>query len=194
MSTRTPLLEATTAQRRRALLFSLLKAAVTFVVIVAIYYVEPFGGKTLGTDTLVRVAVAGIAFVAVLGWQMREILRAQMPGLRALQAVVIAVALFITGFAALYLTLSNDSGGFSEHLNSTGALYFSITLFSSVGFGDITPTSDLTRLIVCTQMLGDLVFLATVARLFFGASKMSLSMRERPDEARVPVAPGSGEG
>jgi hypothetical protein len=43
-------------------------------------------------------------------------------------------------FAAVYLSLSESSDThFSEPLNHTGALYLVITVFSTVGFGDITP-------------------------------------------------------
>jgi hypothetical protein len=41
-----------------------------------------------------------------------EIFRAAIPGLRAVQAVVVAAPLFLTGYAALYLILSESIGGF----------------------------------------------------------------------------------
>ena len=42
----------------------------------------------------------------------------------------------------MYLSLSHASpAAFSERLDHTGAMYLSMTIFSTVGFGDITPVS-----------------------------------------------------
>ena len=151
---------------------------VTFFGIFGMYYLIPLNARELGARSVVLLLLAGVAFLAVLAWQVREIFRAEMPGLRAVQAVVVAVPLFLTGYAALYVVLSQAQGGFTEEITRTSALYFTVVVFSSVGFGDIAPTSDLNRIVVMSQMLAGLVFLAMVIRLFFGASKMSLQRRQ----------------
>jgi voltage-gated potassium channel len=151
---------------------------VTFFAIIGIYYLIPMSGREFGARSVVLLVLAGVAFLAVLAWQVREILRAEMPGLRAVQAVVVAAPLFFTGYAALYVVLSQTQGGFTEQLTRTSALYFSVVVFSSVGFGDIAPKSDLNRLVVTSQMLAGLVFIAIVVRLFFGASRMSLQRHQ----------------
>ena len=151
---------------------------VTFFAIIGMYYIIPMNTREFGAGSIVLLILAGLAFLAVLAWQVREIFRAEMPGLRAVQAVVVAVPLFLTGYAALYVILSEGQGGFTEQMTRTSALYFSVVIFSSVGFGDIAPTSDLNRIVVMSQMLAGLVFIATVIRLFFGASKMSLQRRQ----------------
>src|SRR4030095_7505227 len=46
---------------------------------------------------------------------------------------------------------------FTEPLNRTDALYFTITVFSTVGFGDIAPLATAARVTTMVQMLGDLV-------------------------------------
>ena len=151
---------------------------ITFVAIIGMYYIIPLNTTEFRAGYILLLILAGVAFLAVLAWQVREIFRAEMPGLRAVQAVVVAVPLFLTGYAALYVILSEAQGGFTEQMTRTSALYFSVVIFSSVGFGDITPTSDLNRIVVMSQMLAGLVFIATVIRLFFGASKMSLQRRQ----------------
>ena len=152
---------------------------VTFFGIIGMYFIIPMSAREARAGSIVLIILAVLAFIAVVAWQVREIFRAEMPGLRALQAVAVAAPLFITGYAALYLALSQAQGGFTEQMNRTSALYFSVVVFSSVGFGDIVPKSDLNRLVVTSQMLAGLVFLAVVVRVFFGASKMSLE-RSRP--------------
>ena len=160
---------------------------ITFFGIIGMYYILPLNGGEFRARSIVVLIVAALAFLAVVAWQIREILRAEMPGLRALQAVAVAVPLFLTGYAALYVILSQTQGGFTEQMTRTSALYFSVVVFSSVGFGDIAPKSDLNRLVVTSQMLAGLVFIATVVRVFFGASKMSLQRRQSDsDDSTAP--------
>ena len=151
---------------------------VTFFTIIGMYYIIPMSTRDFGAGSIVLFILAGVAFLGVLAWQVREIFRAEMPGLRAVQAVVVAAPLFLTGYATFYVILSESQGGFTEQLTRTSALYFSVVVFSSVGFGDIAPKSDLNRLVVTSQMLAGLVFIAIVVRLFFGASRMSLQRRQ----------------
>ena len=61
--------------------------------------------------------------------------------LRAIEALAAAIPLFLLVFAAAYVKLdSTQAQAFSEPLSRTDALYFTITVFSTVGFGDITPS------------------------------------------------------
>jgi voltage-gated potassium channel len=70
---------------------------------------------------------------------------------------------------------SHVSGSdFSEPLNHTGALYLTVTIFSTVGFGDITPKADATRLMVSTQMILDLILLGVLIKLLTKAAKVGL--------------------
>lgn len=181
------------AQRRRILLRALVTMSLTFFAIIGMYYIIPMNASEFGAGPLVELIVAGVAFLAVLAWQIREIFRAEMPGLRALQAVVVAAPLFLTGYAALYVILSEAQGGFTEQMTRTSALYFSVTVFSTVGFGDIAPTSDLLRLVVTSQMLAGLVFIATVVRLFFGVSRMSLQIRQSSSDDSTGQSPSQDD-
>ena len=50
-------------------------------------------------------------------------------------------------------------------------------MFSTVGFGDIVPRTDLARVVTMVQMLGDLVFVGLVLHLMVGAVKLGLQRR-----------------
>ena len=78
-------------------------------------------------------------------------------------------------FAAGYLSLSHaDVTHFSEPLDHTPALYLAVTIFSTVGFGDITPEGDLAQAVVSIQMILDLVVIGAVVRLLTTAAKGGL--------------------
>jgi hypothetical protein len=48
-----------------------------------------------------------------------------------------------------------------------------------VGFGDITPKTDLARLVTTVQMLADLAVVAVVIRLILGAATRGAAERDR---------------
>jgi uncharacterized membrane protein len=52
------------------------------------------------------------------------------------------------------------------------ALYFAVTVFATVGFGDIAAHSQLARGVVTAQMIVDFLFLGIVARVLLGAVKV----------------------
>ena len=68
--------------------------------------------------------------------------------------------------------ISGPAITFSEQLDHTRALYFAITVFSTVGFGDITPKTDLARIIVSIQMLLDMVIIGAVVCLLLNAADL----------------------
>ncbi len=89
--------------------------------------------------------------------------------------------LFLVLFAWIYLTMSqSDPGYFSVRLNRTESLYFTVTIFSTVGFGDIVPKVDVARIVTMVQMIADLAVLAVVVRLLFGAASRGESRRREP--------------
>ncbi len=68
----------------------------------------------------------------------------------------------------------------SQKLDHSSALYFTTTVFSTVGFGDITPLTDAARLTVSAQMIIDLVIIGVVVRLLINAAKMGLECAHEP--------------
>ena len=161
-------------ERRRKVIRTVIAVVVTWALLFGIYYVVPFTDVT-SAASLVRLVFGVVVFAAVFAWQLHRVARADLPGLQAAQALGVAFPLFLVVFAAVYVALSEASSShFSEPLNHTGALYLTITVFSTVGFGDITPKGDLARLIVSTQMVLDLIVIGAAVRLLATAAKSGL--------------------
>jgi voltage-gated potassium channel len=67
-----------------------------------------------------------------------------------------------------------DAANFSvPGLTRTDALYFTVTVFATVGFGDITAASQSARALVTAQMILDLIVLGAVIRVFIGAVRLA---------------------
>ena len=62
-------------------------------------------------------------------------------------------------------------------------LYFTVTVFATVGFGDISPASQAARLLVMLQMILNLLVLGVGIQVFLGAVQ-----RSRQDEAQGPMS------
>jgi hypothetical protein len=124
------------------------------------------------TRSVLRFGAVVALVAAVLVWQIRRISTAELPELRAVEALGIIIAVFLVGFSIIYLSMSHSSvRTFTQSLDHTRALYFTISVFSTVGFGDITPRTDTARLIVAAQMLIDLAIIGVVVRLIFNAAR-----------------------
>ncbi|WP_406832706.1 potassium channel family protein [Pedococcus sp. KACC 23699] len=149
------------------------------MVLVALYYVLPLNHiKNVPVTLLGGLLILGVATF----WHLRSIMGATYPALRAIEALATTVPLFLLLFASVYFTMAGTSpANFSTRsLSRTDALYFTVTTFSTVGFGDITAASESTRLVVTAQMLLDLVILGLVVRAFVGAVQLA---RRQSDQA-----------
>jgi len=158
------------ARRRRIIIIGLLRAlAITAAVVVA-YYLLPLdrlAGVPLGVSF-----VAGLVVLTAMSvYQVRAIINASYPAIRAIEALAATAPLFLVLFAAIYFLMAQaDLNDFNVHsLTRTDALYFTVTVFTTVGFGDIVATTQVARLVVTVQMILDLVVLGLGVRVFLGA-------------------------
>ena len=159
------------AQRRRVI-FGLLRAVGIAAVLIALYYIAPLDQLT--RLSLVAAMVLGLLLMAAMtAYQVRAILRAAHPAVRAIEALATTVPLFLLLFAASYFLMSHGSpSNFNvPALTRTDTLYFTVTVFATVGFGDISPASQAARLVVMAQMILNLIVLGLGVRLIVGATQ-----------------------
>ena len=162
--------------------------------LIVLYYFlpldQPFGWST------VAALLAGLAFIALLTtWHVRSVLRSPHPGLRAAETLAVTVPLFLVLFAASYQTLAaTDPAAFTQPLSRTDTLYFVVTVFATVGFGDISPVSDAARVLTTVQMIADLVLIGLVVKAMLsaverGRAEHGNEVRSAEDDQVKPVTP-----
>ncbi|MDD7942485.1 potassium channel family protein [Actinomycetospora lutea] len=167
---------------RGRLVLVALRAVATSAVLVLAYFLLPLSSRP-DTVTLVLLAVGLVALGVLIVWQVRVIDRARHPGVRALQTLTIVITAFLLLFATgYYLASQAQPGSFSELLDRVDALYFTITVFATVGFGDISPVSAGTRIVVAVQMLADLVILGFVLQAVVGAARRGMARVHSTEE------------
>ncbi|MFB7589964.1 potassium channel family protein [Streptomyces sp. NPDC056169] len=162
---------------RRSAVLTAVRALLTVAAVLAAYYLLPLDSAfTAGT---VVVLVVGVLLVGVLlAWQVHTILRSARPGLRAVAAVAAALPFFVVLFAATYFLLERSTPeSFSEAMSRTDALYFTMTVFSTVGFGDITPRTELARLLTTGQMTANFLLIGVAARFLLRAVEEGRRLR-----------------
>jgi hypothetical protein len=149
----------------------------TTALLLVVYALFPVSNITKRGE-FVHLIVALVVLAAVIAWQIRSILRAEYPQLRAIEAVTVAIPVLIILFALLYLGLAQaHPENFSEPLTRAGSLYFTVTVLATVGFGDITARTDTARIVVTIQMLLDLAFIALLVRVFIYAAREGSTRR-----------------
>ena len=170
MTTTSPMRGLPAARRRRLIVIGLLRASAATAALVAAYYLLPLG-HLAGVQLGVSLAVGLLVLTAVTVYQVRAIMKARYPAIRAIEALAATAPLFLLLFAATYFLMAQaDLSSFNVHaLTRTDALYFTVTVFTTVGFGDITATTQATRLIITVQMILDLGVLGLGIRVFLGA-------------------------
>jgi len=136
-----------------------------------------------------RLMVGILVFSGVLFWQARAIARHDRPLRRAIVALGILVPLFIVIYAANYVTMSRSAPeSFNRALGKTEGIYFTVTVLSTVGFGDIVPKTDPARILVTTQMVLNFVLIGGVVRLIVGLGSREAKRRQEPSAAVAPTA------
>ena len=155
-------------------------AALLAVIILLLFSALPPSDPTKTDPTAVAAGFAldivafGLLVVGVTAWQVHRVRRSNRAVGALVEAIVLIFALFIGIMARLYHVASVwNPEAFNRPLTFGDAAYFSMTVFSTVGFGDIYPALALTKALAAFQMVVDLVLVGVVVRLLADAARRS---------------------
>ena len=175
--------------RRRLIVAAVLRAILSTAALVTLYYLLPLD-QPLNGNTLTRLIIGLLVFAGIAVWQIRTIVGSRYPAIRAFEALGLIVPFYVVLFASTYFLMEHASrGNFSQPLTRTDALYFTVTVFATVGFGDITAKSQPARVVVTVQMLVNLVLLGAGARILLGAVSRGQQRRLGRGGADGPARP-----
>lgn len=150
---------------------STLRVVLLDTVFVLIYAFAPLGRRLSGS-AIAELVVLLLIFVLVTLWEFRKVARSKYPEVRALEAVGIMLPLILLSFSAVYYVLAREvQGSFGTHLSRLDSLYFTVTTFATVGYGDITAKSETARTIVTVQMVVDLLLIGFIAKALLGTAQ-----------------------
>ena len=148
---------------------ALVRALLNTMLLIVLYYLLPLD-RALDTGAITVLVFGLLVLVGLVGWQIRAILRADYPALRAVEGLAVTIPLFLLLFAVVYFVMARaQSAAFTQPLSRTDSLYFTVTVFATVGFGDITATTQLARAVVTVQMVADLLVLGVLLKVVVGA-------------------------
>jgi UDP-N-acetylmuramyl pentapeptide phosphotransferase/UDP-N-acetylglucosamine-1-phosphate transferase len=171
------------SSRREAWKFGaivLVRGTLSVIVLFGAYFLIPTRNAGAGSDVPWLILDLCV-FAAVVGVQVPAIINARHPIARAIESLAVLIPLYLVIFARIYLSNSlHDPSTFNQPLDNITALYFTVTVFATVGFGDIVALTDGMRLLVTVQMLLNLAVLGVVIRLITSAARRGMARRGVP--------------
>ena len=179
--------EMSRAERRRFILRGVTRALILSLILIVLYFLGPLD-RLDAMPVWVVLVFAPLILIAVSVWQIRAILRSDQPGLRGIEALSIVAPLYLILFAAAYFLMARaDPASFTvEGLTRIDTLYFTTTVFSTVGFGDISPASELARVVAMIQMILNLVVLGAGVKLLTAAVQRGRASKSADAESGAP--------
>jgi len=159
------------------------RIVLTVGLLLAAYFYIPTRADTDDSDLpwlILELAVFGV----IVGIQVAAIIKAKYPVLRAVEALAATIPLFLLIFSRIYLSNSlTNPDAFSQVLDHVTALYFTVTVFATVGFGDIVAATGGMKMLVTVQMLLNLAVLGLVIRLLSSAAQKGVQRRNKAQAA-----------
>jgi voltage-gated potassium channel len=171
------------AKRRQLIFWAVVRAVLIAAVLVVLYYVLPLD-RPWDSDTAVRLLIGLVIVAGVVVWGVKIITGSRYPGMRAAEALALLLPFFLLLFASTYFVMErNSAASFTEPMTRTDALYFTVTVFTTVGFGDISAKSETARVVLIVQMLADLALLGAGVRVLLGAVQRGRERRSETGDA-----------
>jgi voltage-gated potassium channel len=174
--------EAAAAQERiprRLLLAAIARVLGVVAGTLLVYFLVPTEEESAARAAALSACVGIATILIVFARQISRVSRSQRPVLAAIEALALVFGLFLCLFALLYVSVSaTDPAAFTQEVDKVAGLYFTTTVLTTVGFGDISPVSDTARILVTLQMVLGMILIGTAFKaLGFSAKRAVTSLR-----------------
>lgn len=167
------------SERRRVLGHAVLRTALSLAIIIVIYVIVPAEDLASGTPG-VGLTFGVVLLAGMIAWELFRTVRDPYPEVRAATSLFVLVTLLVMVFSLTYAAMSvSNPAAFTEPLDKSNAIYFTVTTLSTTGFGDIAANSVTARWVVTVQMLFDLIAVVGLARVFVLAAKTGRARKAR---------------
>lgn len=165
------LTDLTAGQQRRAIAGSIVYVVCVTAALSALHMWAPVNADE-GLHPAAGLVFVLAAFTGFIAYTVRRIHRDGLPEIRAVESLTLSAVWLVYAFSSLYLSMSVlTSGSFNEQLSPVSSLYFTVSVFTTVGFGDIHPDTDLARGIVTVQMVLGFILIGVGARILFAVGR-----------------------
>lgn len=155
------------------------------VAVVTFYFLMPVSAGDAPVGTVLGLLMGVLSLIAVAGVVFNELRQADQH-LRPVHLLLAFEVVLVVFSSAYYLLAVQFPGEFSGLHTRLDALYFSMTTMSTVGYGDITASGQIGRLLVTVQLVFNLVFVAALVTV--------VQDQIRRGQFRRWARPRSGEG
>lgn len=161
----------------------------TGTIALAVYLLAPLDGRSAEVAAFLVVVLATVSLLPLSIRRARQVLASDTPMLLAMQSIFTALTILIVSFASAYYVLGNEADSqFDEIESKIDALYFTVTVISTVGFGDIVPVGQGARALVTANVLLNLVLVGVSVRVLSWAMTERSGARLREDHPDPPAA------
>jgi hypothetical protein len=146
--------------------------ALTASIPLAVYFLIPLDKEFGDLLALLLVITVAGSLIPLSFRQARLVLRSPHPLLDAVRCIVTGFVMVIVSFSSAYYVLGTGREDQIVGLETKlDAVYFSVTIMATVGFGDIHATGQLARGIVTWNMVVNFALLAVALRVVSWALK-----------------------
>lgn len=123
---------------------------------------------------VVALVLVALVYLILAVWSVARINKSRHPLRAGLTLLAVMVTAVVVMFALTYVTMSaHNPASFNVALDKVSALYFTMTILTTVGFGDIHAVTHAAMIAVMVQMVISLTLITTVARVIVSAARQA---------------------